>query len=534
MQNGHNLRAASVAAFGAILVSGVVYGAPPTWDHIVVVIEENHSQSQIVPDAAPGSTTDGTPYINELAAGGVRFNNFYAIMHPSQPNYLELYSGSNQNVVDDNLPSPLPFTAPNLGAELLALGVNRFAGYSESLPDSNLTTDSGVAGGYRRKHNPWVNWQGGGANQYSSTVNRNFTAFPNTVGGNFAALPDVSFVVPTQYNDMHDDNPNDTFTAIRAGDNWIKNNLKPYADWATTHNSLLVVTFDEDNGGEGNRIPTVFYGANLNNGSQVNTSWTLHNLLRTIEDSNHTTAHAGQAAKTRSIIGAFPSDVPVTTRRLQEGLNGYTFEHDTTIRFDNPNAPLNSPATNIVDADTDNNSANGKQVAQALLRFDDVFGNGANQVPAGAVIQSAKLVIRGTSDSSENFMELHRMLIDWSSGTATWNSFNTNGQAGVQADGVEAAAAETFHIVPDTSNVFGVFDITDEVIGWQNGTITNYGWMIQGIASGQDGWTWNSDGATTVGDRPMLEITYSVPEPCVAAALGAMALLGLHRRRASR
>jgi acid phosphatase len=518
-------------ACGALSIAVCVQASPPTWDHVVVVIEENHSQSQIIGNTGNGSLTDGAPYINELAAGGVRFNNFVAIMHPSQPNYLELFSGSNQNVTDDGLPAGMstnnPFQTPNLGAEVLAAG-RSFAGYSEDLPSTSLAADSSIAGGYRRKHNPWVNWQGAATNGLPVSTNKSFSAFPS----DFTQLPNLSFVVPTQYNDMHDDNPNDGLTAVRAGDNWIRNNLQAYANWATTHNSLLIVTFDEDNGGEGNRIPTVMYGANLNYGTQVDSTWTLHNLQRTLEDSNHTNAHAGQAAKTRSIIGAFTSDVPVTTTRIQEGLNGYSTEHDTTIRADNPSTPLNSAATNIVDADTDNTAGNGKQVAQSLLRFDNVFGNGANQVPSSAVIQSAKLVLRGTTDSSENFMELHRMLIDWSSGTATWNAFNGDGQGGVQANDVEAASAETFHLVPDTSNVFAVFDITDEVLGWQNGTITNYGWMIQGIVSGQDGWTWNADSAGTVANRPMLEITWStVPEPGMAVLSSALLLLPLRRRR---
>jgi hypothetical protein len=507
--------------------------APPAWDHIVVVIEENHSQSQIIPDVAPGSSTDGTPYINELAAGGVRFNNFFAIMHPSQPNYLELYSGSNQNVTDDALPPGLPFTAPNLGAELFAAG-RSFAGFSESLPSTSLTADSSTAGGYRRKHNPWVNWQGGGTNQYSSAANRDFTAFPATAGG-FASLPNVSFVVPTQYNDMHDDNPGDGLSAVRAGDNWIKNNLKAYADWAANpaNNSLLIVTFDEDNGGEGNRIPTVFYGANLNNGSQVNSTWTLHNLLRTMEDSNGLSTHAGQGAKARSIIGPFTSDPAVVTTRFQEGVNSYASQHDTSIRGDQGSTVLNGAATNVVDADIDNNSANGKQVEQALIRFDDLFGGGAGQVPAGAVIRSAKLVLRtgtGGSDVSEDQISLNRMLVDWSSGTATWTTF---GGDGVQANGGEAAASESFHATPDATNGFMVFDITDDLLAYQAGTASNFGWVLTGIATGQDGWVWNSDNAATASDRPMLEVTYSlVPEPGAAGVvLCATVLLGLVRRR---
>jgi acid phosphatase len=523
---------------GEVILVAAVFGAasasasatPPAWDHVVVVIEENHSQSQIVPNAAPGSSTDGTPYINELAAGGVQFNNFYAIMHPSQPNYLELYSGSNQNVSDDALPAGIPFTTPNLGAELFTAG-RSFAGYSESLPSTSLTADSSTAGGYRRKHNPWVNWQGSGTNQYSSAANRDFSVFPTTAGGNFAALPNVSFVVPTQYNDMHDDNPGDGLTAIRAGDNWIKNNIKAYADWATTHNSLLIVTFDEDNGGEGNRIPTVFYGANLQNGTQVNSTWTLHNILRTLEDSNGTSSHAGLGAKARSIIGPFATDPVVVTQKFQEGASGYASEHDTTIRVDQGSTVLNGNTTNVVDADIDNNSANGKQVAQALLRFDSLIGNGAGQVPAGAIIHSAKLVLRtgtGGSDVSEDQMSLNRMLVDWNSSTATWSTF---GGDGVQANGIEAAAAESFHATPDAANGYAVFDITDDILAFQAGTASNFGWVLTGIATGQDGWVWNSDNAATVGDRPMLEITYSlVPEPAAAALVG-LAAMGLAGRR---
>jgi hypothetical protein len=522
----------ALAALGGSVASSAS-AAPPAWDHIVVVIEENHSQSQIIPNAAPASSTDGTPYINELADGGVRFNNFFAIMHPSQPNYLELYSGSNQSVTDDALPAGLPFTAPNLGAELFAAG-RSFAGFSESLPSTNLTADSSTAGGYRRKHNPWVNWQGGGTNQYSSAANRDFTAFPTTAGG-FTSLPNVSFVVPTQYNDMHDDNPGDALTAIRAGDNWIKNNLKAYADWAVNNNSLLVVTFDEDNGGAGNRIPTVFYGANLNNGSQVNSTWTLHNLLRTMEDSNGLSTHAGQGAKARSIIGAFPTDPAVVTTRFQEGVNGYATEHDTSIRGDQGATVLNGNATNVVDADIDNSSANGKQVEQALIRFDSLFGGGAGQVPAGAIIQSAKLVLRtgtGANDVSEDQISLNRMLVDWNSSTATWTTFNGDG---VQADNAEAAAAESFHATPDATNGFMVFDITDDLLAFQAGTASNFGWVLTGRATGQDGWVWNSDNAATASDRPMLEVTYSlVPEPAIAGIVGCGALLLSASRRRHR
>ena len=63
----------------------------PRPDHVVIVIEENHSYGEII-----GSSF--APYINSLATRGALFTQSYAITHPSQPNYLDLFSGSNQGV----------------------------------------------------------------------------------------------------------------------------------------------------------------------------------------------------------------------------------------------------------------------------------------------------------------------------------------------------------------------------------------------------------------------------------------------------
>ena len=96
----------------------------PRPDHVVVVIEENHAYNQII-----GSPS--APYINGLAANNVSFTNSHAIEHPSQPNYLDLFSGANQGVTDDSCPHT--FSAANLGSELIGAGLT-FAGYSEDLP----------------------------------------------------------------------------------------------------------------------------------------------------------------------------------------------------------------------------------------------------------------------------------------------------------------------------------------------------------------------------------------------------------------
>ena len=142
--------------------------APPRYDHVVIVMEENRTVGQIVGDLA------NAPYITSLANGGVSLSSMFALIHPSQPNYLELFSGSNQGVVDDGLPlnfsttpaTTYPFRTPNLAAELISAGFT-FAGFSEQIEsagaadwadyDPHSATHPGIY--YRRKHNPWVNWQ---------------------------------------------------------------------------------------------------------------------------------------------------------------------------------------------------------------------------------------------------------------------------------------------------------------------------------------------------------------------------------------
>jgi phosphatidylinositol-3-phosphatase len=94
--------------------------------------------------------------------------------------------------------------------------------------------------------------------------------------GNYADLPTVSFVVPNLCNDMHD-------CSVATGDAWARGHLAPYASWARAHDSLLIVTFDEDNGTAANHIATFVVGAGVR---QTTSDQRIdhYSLLRTLED----------------------------------------------------------------------------------------------------------------------------------------------------------------------------------------------------------------------------------------------------------
>lgn len=239
----------------------------PRPDHVVIIIEENKGYSTVI-----GSPQ--APNINYLAQHGALMTQSFAVGHPSQPNYLALFSGSTQGVTNDVVPHT--FTTENLASELIAAGLT-FGGYSENMPSVGFTGGA-AAGGYARKHNPWVNFT-----NVPPACNMPFSNFPTDA----SKLATVSIVVPNLQDDMHDG-------TVQKADTWLKTHLDAYRVWADTHNSLLIVTFDEGTAAEKNRIPTIFYGPMVKVG-QYAEPMNHYNVLRTIEDM-YSLPHAALAA----------------------------------------------------------------------------------------------------------------------------------------------------------------------------------------------------------------------------------------------
>jgi len=236
------------------LLLSAIAQALPRPDHIVIVIAENHAYSQIIgnPDA---------PYINALAAKGMLLTQSYGVTHPSQPNYIALFSGDTQGI--DSNACPYDLSGDNLASALLGRGFS-FMSYAESMPAAGYK--GCIRGAYVRKHNPVANWSN------LAAYNQPFTAFPQ----DFNQLPSVALVIPDMNNGMHDG-------SIAEGDTWLAQNIDAYAQWAMTHNSLLIVTWDEDNDSEQNRIPTLLLGAMVKPGTSAQRV-DHYNVLRTIEE----------------------------------------------------------------------------------------------------------------------------------------------------------------------------------------------------------------------------------------------------------
>jgi acid phosphatase len=282
----------------------------PVYDHVVIVVEENKDYEQVLD--GPGSDTSKAPYINlTLRKEGANLTQMFGEEHNSQGNYFWLFSGSNQGVgFRDGVPD-VPIDAPNLGRALIDSG-RSFKGYSEDLPAIG-STDFFWPGArpkdrrYARKHCPWVSFTNvPNGNTVADSSNLRFLDFPPDPA-DFHTLPTVAIVIPNLLNDMHSGKRD---KRVATGDAWLKSHLDRYYQWAKTHNSLLVVTWDESDDEPGhdndarvlglsdpfteltgqqgrnmrNWIPTLIAGAHVKHGDYAEGKGVTHvNILRTLE-----------------------------------------------------------------------------------------------------------------------------------------------------------------------------------------------------------------------------------------------------------
>jgi hypothetical protein len=229
-----------VALSATPLVSAVSEAADDRPDHIVMVIQENHGFSKII----------GNPkasFINRLATEGLLFAKYHGVGRPSQVNYFALFSGSTHGITDNDKNT---IAAPTLADQLENAGLS-FVGYAET--------------GAERKHTPWESFVG------PRHRAKDFRTFP----GNFNNLPTVAFVTPSLSHNMHDG-------SIEEGDRWLRKYFERYVKWAKDHNSLFILTFDENDGNDDCRVATIVVGAGIKPGTD-STIGNHYSLLRAIQ-----------------------------------------------------------------------------------------------------------------------------------------------------------------------------------------------------------------------------------------------------------
>ena len=259
----------------------------PDFSHIFVVVLENKEIDRV-------RQNESAPFLNRLAADYGLATRYYAVSHPSLPNYLALLAGDTLGVADNC--EKCFQAAPTLVDQLEAAGLT-WKAYFESMP-SPCYVGSTRDGLYVQKHNPFI---------YFDSIRNNPGRCGRIVplgqlGADFDAgdIANLVWIGPNMDNSTHDG-------SIADGDAWLAAHIPAILNSpAFQENGLLVVTYDEGDSDEGccgqrkggGRIMTVLASPLSKRGFALDTPVSHYSLLRTIEDAwglEHL-GHAGDAA----------------------------------------------------------------------------------------------------------------------------------------------------------------------------------------------------------------------------------------------
>jgi hypothetical protein len=235
----------------------------PRFSKVAVLFLENHGYNQII-----GSPR--APFLNRLAQQGALATRYYAVGHPSLPNYLALTTGSTQGVTSDC--NSCDTSAPSLAGQLQKAGIP-WRAYFEGIPSPGFEGRGFLD--YTRHYNPFA---------YSEQVGDG-TARRHVVG--FGSLqrdlrrgtvPRFSWIAPDLLHDGHN-------ASVRASDRFASR-LVPRLVRALGPHGVLILSWDEAQGTvgpRGGRVALIATGPGARRHVRVTTAADHYSLLATLE-----------------------------------------------------------------------------------------------------------------------------------------------------------------------------------------------------------------------------------------------------------
>jgi phosphatidylinositol-3-phosphatase len=260
----------AIAAVVAIALSRTTTAPArvPRFTRVVVIVFENHEYGQIIGNPA-------APSFNSLASRYALLTNYYAVAHPSLPNYVAMISGSTQGITSDC--TSCRVDALNL-ADSLESAHKSWKVYAEGLPSPGFT--GAGSGLYAKKHVPFLYFQD--VLQNPSRLRR-IVPLPSFAGDLRARkLPDFSLIVPNLCHDMH-------YCPVSTGDAWLGTFLPSLLASPELKGGVVFVAFDEgvdaDTAHGGGHVPVIVAGPLVRRGVRATGILDHYGLLRTIEQS---------------------------------------------------------------------------------------------------------------------------------------------------------------------------------------------------------------------------------------------------------
>jgi len=231
------------------------------FDRIILFMFENHAYDEVIQN----------PHFSKFARMGRQFTKYFAVTHPSQPNYWTQTAGDFFGINSD---SNFDLDKSNIVDLLDKKGIT-WKSYQEDYPGNCFTGRK--SGKYYRKHNPFMSYD---------NIRNNATRCANIVNSNEldmdlanGTLPQYMYFTPNIENDAHNTN-------IKWGGKWLDGYLSPRVD-KFPPGTLILITWDEDDYTEANMIDTVMFGSMIAAGSKDDQRYDHYSLLKTVEDNWH-------------------------------------------------------------------------------------------------------------------------------------------------------------------------------------------------------------------------------------------------------
>jgi phosphatidylinositol-3-phosphatase len=289
-----------------LIQPALLHAQVPRSNHVVVLLEENHSYSSVIGSAS-------MPYLNGLAAQNGLATQYFANTHPSIGNYFMLTTGQ---IVTNNDALNSTVTVDNLVRHLLTAG-KTWKSYAESLPSVGYTGSDVYP--YARHHNP-LSYFSDVAN--SSVQKLNLVPFSH-FAGDLAnhQLPNSSFIIPNMNHDGHDcpTGPTGCTDAqkLATADSWLKTNIAPLlSNPAFQQDGILIIVFDEsvdtDTAHGGGHIAAIVIGPGVKKGAKSAALYQHQNVLRTVLDGLGISTYPGAAATAANMGDLFNATSPAT------------------------------------------------------------------------------------------------------------------------------------------------------------------------------------------------------------------------------
>jgi phosphatidylinositol-3-phosphatase len=246
----------------------------PNFQHIAIIMFENKEFGSVIGNPQ-------MPTYNRLAREYTLLTQYYAIRHPSLPNYIALMGGDTFGI-DTNC-NDCFIDAPSL-PDLIEQSGRTWKTYQEDMPEPCFLGSTNL---YAQKHNPFVYFDPIRLNPERCTRSVvPLTQLQTDIAAN--ALPNFMFIKPNICNDSHD-------CSLDVSDAWLTNLLNtliPALD-ATGQSYFVVMLFEEGQGSHtccglpepgGGRVPVVIQSPQAKNGFEDPTPYTHYSLLKTISE----------------------------------------------------------------------------------------------------------------------------------------------------------------------------------------------------------------------------------------------------------